>query len=258
MSGVYQVVRLVPTCPVQVAKDVGNLAMAKMLEEAAGEEIRCAREGELSHADEKKFKQLQNSTERELLTATWMNSRCRCWVVLPEVGAGDPRLQNFRFKQVLVDESTQATEPECLIPIMMGAKQIVLVGDHCQLGPVSTSKFAEFQWDSMGHRSRDMPMFFLNSTGAEEISASGTSYLNRTEDFILLSCVRSNQCHITFSKPMRLPSRYFAKGPIGAEDYYRGPAAAAAASSSNGYGQGRYSEDRVQCDTPWLDMLLWN
>lgn len=26
--------------------------------------------GELSHADEKKFKQLQNSTERELLTVT--------------------------------------------------------------------------------------------------------------------------------------------------------------------------------------------
>ena len=24
-----------------------------------------------------------------------------------KVGAGDPRLQNFRFKQVLVDESTQ-------------------------------------------------------------------------------------------------------------------------------------------------------
>lgn len=25
------------------------------------------------------------------------------------------------------------------------------------------------------------------------------------------------RCHITFSKPMRLPSRYFARGPIGAE-----------------------------------------
>jgi len=217
----------------------------------------------------------------------------------------------------------------------------------------------------------DMPMFFYNSTGGEEISASGTSYLNRTEasnieklvtyflkagvkphqigvitpyegqrayicnvfqrqtafshkayeeievasvdsfqgrekDFILLSCVRSNQnqgigflndprrlnvaltrakyglvicgnakvlgkqfrsqpslwvnllchykkyelvvegalsnlrqCHITFSKPMRLPSNYFARGPIASEvntfdeanrgdrnfdmDYYRGP-----------------------------------
>ena len=38
--------------------------------------------------------------------------------------------------QVLVDESTQATESEALIALVMGAKQMVLVGDHCQLGPV--------------------------------------------------------------------------------------------------------------------------
>mmetsp|Transcript_33782 Transcript_33782/g.93340 ORF Transcript_33782/g.93340 Transcript_33782/m.93340 type:complete len:1076 (-) Transcript_33782:467-3694(-) len=353
--------------------------------------------GELSHADEKKFKQLQNATERELLQAADV-------ICTTCVGAGDPRLSNFRFKQVLVDESTQATEPECLIPIMMGAKQIVLVGDHCQLGPVIMCKKAakaglhqslferliflgirpvrlevqyrmhpclsefpsqsfydgslqngvtlnerlyagiEFPWPKP-----DMPMYFYNSTGVEEISASGTSYLNRTEagnieklvtyflkagvkphqvgvitpyegqrayicsvfqrqtafshkayeeievasvdsfqgrekDFILLSCVRSNQnqgigflndprrlnvaltrakfglvicgnakvlgkqfraqpslwvnllchykkyelvvegalsnlrqCHITFSKPMRLPSKYFARGPIASE-----------------------------------------
>jgi regulator of nonsense transcripts 1 len=311
---------------------------------------------------------------------------------------------------------------------MMGAKQIVLVGDHCQLGPVIMCKKAakaglhqslferliflgvrpvrlevqyrmhpclsEFPSQSFYDGSLqngvtlnerlyagidfpwprpDMPMYFYNSTGAEEISASGTSYLNRTEaaniekmvtyflkagvkpyqigvitpyegqrayicsvfqrqtafshkayeeievasvdsfqgrekDFILLSCVRSNQnqgigflndprrlnvaltrakyglvicgnakvlgkqfrsqpslwvnllchykkyelvvegalsnlrqCHITFSKPMRLPSKYFARGPVAAEvgagmeadarnagrqfdmDYYRGP-----------------------------------
>jgi hypothetical protein len=47
-----------------------------------------------------------------------------------------------RSAQVLVDESTQATEPECLIPILTGAKQLVLVGDHCQLGPVVVSKRA--------------------------------------------------------------------------------------------------------------------
>jgi len=314
-----------------------------------------------------------------------------------------------------------------LIPVMMGAKQIVLVGDHCQLGPVIMCKKAakaglhqslferliflgirpvrlevqyrmhpclsEFPSQSFYDGSLqngvtlnerlyagidfpwprpDMPMYFYNSTGAEEISASGTSYLNRTEasnieklvtyflkagvkpyqvgvitpyegqrayicsvfqrqtafshkayeeievasvdsfqgrekDFILLSCVRSNQnqgigflndprrlnvaltrakyglivcgnakvlgkqfrsqpslwvnllchykkyelvvegalsnlrqCHITFSKPMRLPSKYFARGPIAQEvreefdpdrrpgsqfdmDYYRGP-----------------------------------
>ena len=30
---------------------------------------------------------------------------------------GDPRLANFRFRQLLIDESTQAMESECLIPI---------------------------------------------------------------------------------------------------------------------------------------------
>ena len=34
--------------------------------------------------------------------------------------------------------------------------------------------------------------------------------------FLTFSVVR---CHITFSKPMRLPSRYHAKGPIGAEAF---------------------------------------
>lgn len=41
---------------------------------------------------------------------------------------------------MLIDESTQATEPECLIPIVKGAKQVILVGDHCQLGPVIMCK----------------------------------------------------------------------------------------------------------------------
>jgi AAA domain len=47
---------------------------------------------------------------------------------------------NLRCPQVLVDESTQASEPECLMPIVLGAKQVVLVGDHCQLGPVIMNK----------------------------------------------------------------------------------------------------------------------
>ena len=40
------------------------------------------------------------------------------------VGAGDPRLSKFRFRSVLVDESTQATEPECMIPVVVGCKQV--------------------------------------------------------------------------------------------------------------------------------------
>jgi regulator of nonsense transcripts 1 len=92
-------------------------------------------QGELSSSDEKKYKALKRATEREILQSADVIC-CTC------VGAGDPRLSNFRFRQVLIDESTQATEPECLIPLVLGVKQVVLVGDHCQLGPVIMCKKA--------------------------------------------------------------------------------------------------------------------
>ena len=185
--------------------------------------------GELSAQDEKKFKQLRRATERELLMAADV-------ICTTCVGAGDPRLMGFRFTKVLIDETTQATEPECMIPIVMGAKQLVLVGDHCQLGPVVMCKKAgkaglnqslfermvalgvkpvrlqvqyrmhpilsEFPSNTfydgtlqngVTQAEREMfaiefpwpvaskPMMFYISTGAEELSASGTSYLNRTE-----------------------------------------------------------------------------
>ncbi|KAH9251065.1 hypothetical protein BASA81_011125 [Batrachochytrium salamandrivorans] len=73
--------------------------------------------------------------ERELLASADVVC-CTC------SGAGDPRLEGIRFRRVLVDEATQATEPESLIPIVMGCEQFILVGDHCQLGPVVMSKRA--------------------------------------------------------------------------------------------------------------------
>lgn len=42
----------------------------------------------------------------------------------------------------MVDESTQATEPEVLVAIVRGVRQLILVGDHCQLGPVILCKKA--------------------------------------------------------------------------------------------------------------------
>lgn len=188
-------------------------------------------QGELTAADEKRFRRLKAASERDLLRAADVIC-CTC------VGAGDPRInnRNFRFRYVLVDESTQATEPECLIPLVLGAKQVVFVGDHCQLGPVVMCKQAaraglsqslferlvilgvrplrlqvqyrmhpclsefpsntfyegtlqngvtveerimkgvDFPWPIPGK-----PMFFYACLGAEEISGSGTSYLNRSE-----------------------------------------------------------------------------
>jgi regulator of nonsense transcripts 1 len=150
-------------------------------------------------------------------------------------GAGDPRLANFRFRRLLIDEATQAVEPESMIPLVMGTKQLILVGDHCQLGPVILNKAAaraglsqslferlmllgvkpvrlavqyrmhpaisEFPSNTfyegalqngitVAERTRpqvlfpwptDRPHMFYVQLGSEEISASGTSYLNRTE-----------------------------------------------------------------------------
>lgn len=185
--------------------------------------------GELSSQDEKKFKQLTKAAEREILNNADVVC-CTC------VGAGDPRLSKMKFRNVLIDESTQSAEPECMIPLVLGCKQVVLVGDHKQLGPVIMNKKAakaglnqslferlvnlgikpvplkvqyrmhpalsDFPANMFyggelhngvteGERNRrdvdfpwpraDRPMMFWSNLGREEISASGTSYLNRTE-----------------------------------------------------------------------------
>lgn len=49
--------------------------------------------GELSSSDEKKYKALKRATEREISQSADVIC-CTC------VGAGDPRLANFRFRQV--------------------------------------------------------------------------------------------------------------------------------------------------------------
>ncbi|SPQ20996.1 eca76333-605f-4abb-92be-fccacf2a050c [Thermothielavioides terrestris] len=186
-------------------------------------------QGGLQSQDEKKFRQLTRAAEREILNNADVVC-CTC------VGAGDPRLAKMKFRNVLIDESTQSAEPECMIPLVLGSKQVVLVGDHKQLGPVIMNKKAakaglnqslferlvklnltpirlkvqyrmhpclsefpsnmfydgslqngvtdaerlrkdvDFPWPVA-----EMPMMFWANMGNEEISASGTSYLNRTE-----------------------------------------------------------------------------
>ncbi|RKP11444.1 hypothetical protein BJ684DRAFT_12914, partial [Piptocephalis cylindrospora] len=188
-----------------------------------------ADQGELSRSDEARFKAARRVCEQEILQHAEV-ILCTC------VGAGDPRLSRLRFRTVLIDEATQATEPESIIPLVLGSKQVVLVGDHQQLGPVVMNKQAaraglsqslferlvllgvrplrlqvqyrmhpclsafpsnmfyegslqngvtsaerirphvDFPWPDPS-----APMLFYSCLGPEEISSSGTSYLNRTE-----------------------------------------------------------------------------
>eukprot|EP00978_Attheya_sp_CCMP212_P033263 scaffold133473_cov53-Attheya_sp.AAC.2 len=59
------------------------------------------------------------------------------------IGSGGDILDSMTFERVLVDEATQATEPAVLVPITRGCRQLVLVGDHCQLPPTVLSTRAE-------------------------------------------------------------------------------------------------------------------
>ncbi|EDQ92857.1 uncharacterized protein MONBRDRAFT_650, partial [Monosiga brevicollis MX1] len=185
--------------------------------------------GELSEADEKRFRTLQRIIEQELLRSADVIC-CTC------AAAGDRRVSGQTFRTVLIDEATQSTEPECMLPLVLGTRQCVMVGDHCQLGPVVMCKKAasaglsqslfercvllgirpvrlqvqyrmhpclsEFPSNTFYEGSLqngvtaserlmpavdfpwpvpETPMMFYASMGQEEISASGTSYLNRTE-----------------------------------------------------------------------------
>lgn len=89
--------------------------------------------GQLSMADERKYLELQKKAEKLVLDAAQVIC-CTC------IGAGDPRVVSRRFKSVLIDEATQATEPEALISLVHGVNQVIMVGDHRQLGPVLMNK----------------------------------------------------------------------------------------------------------------------
>lgn len=72
----------------------------------------------MSSVDEKRYRMLKKAAEKELLDAADVIC-CTC------VGAGDPRLARLKFHSILIDESMQATEPECMVPVILGAKQVI-------------------------------------------------------------------------------------------------------------------------------------
>lgn len=81
------------------------------------------------------YKKLMDSCELQVIAASEV-VMCTC------IGSGTWQLDGFKFDYVLIDECTQSSEPECLVPIVKGAKQLVLIGDQCQLGPVILNKQA--------------------------------------------------------------------------------------------------------------------
>ena len=150
-------------------------------------------------------------------------------------------LLNLKFEFVVVDEATQALEPEIIMCILKGAKHLVLVGDRNQLGSMvssnkaknlglSNSMFERFEdimvpsqmlspqyrmdpmiasfsnsmfygnlienfYPSRNYYNFEFPdpiedsIFFYHISSTEEISGSGSSYVNRYEADTIVSLI---------------------------------------------------------------------
>ena len=89
----------------------------------------------LSKKELASYKKLKERAERDIMRDAEV-------IVTTCASSFDKRLESFNFPIVLIDEATQACEPELLLPMLSGAKHVILVGDHCQLGPVIVNKEA--------------------------------------------------------------------------------------------------------------------
>lgn len=78
------------------------------------------------------------------------------------IGSGGDMLDSLGpLERVLVDEATQATEPAVVVPLMRGCRQLVLVGDHCQVRANTLGTFACFRKACLCHAMLKFPPIFL-------------------------------------------------------------------------------------------------
>ncbi|XP_059844469.1 RNA helicase Mov10l1 [Hypanus sabinus] len=134
----------------------------------------------------------------------WEAARCRIIIstcssaaLFYQIG-----LRNGHFTHVFVDEAGQASEPECLIPLLLISGkdgQIVLAGDPMQLGPIQKSKIAKTYGLSISLLERLMtrPLYSRNDI----LCASG-SY----NPFFVTKLLNNYRSH---SSLLDLPSKLF-------------------------------------------------
>ncbi len=102
--------------------------------------MRGGKEKGLAHRDLsrgwKEVKRIEGEIRDDILDRAQVLC-CTC------IGSGHEILDGRKFPRVLIDEATQATEPAALVPLVRGARQVVLIGDHRQLPPTVISRRAE-------------------------------------------------------------------------------------------------------------------
>ena len=85
--------------------------------------------GAAADSDERLLSELQEAVNDEAMRRADV-------VVCTTMTAGGPEIARQVFRLVVIDEAAQATEADTVVPLILGAERLVLVGDHRQLGPV--------------------------------------------------------------------------------------------------------------------------
>eukprot|EP00928_Gymnodinium_smaydae_P028365 TRINITY_DN21647_c0_g1_i1.p1 TRINITY_DN21647_c0_g1~~TRINITY_DN21647_c0_g1_i1.p1 ORF type:complete len:1434 (-),score=328.59 TRINITY_DN21647_c0_g1_i1:95-4396(-) len=112
---------------------------------------------------EKRLRQRQE--EHRMRMAILQDAEVVCCTT---ISSGGDMLKDIKFKAILIDEVAQATETSTIVPIVLrGARQLILVGDHCQLPPAVLSREAELRGLSLSIYSRltsaGVPSAFLDT-----------------------------------------------------------------------------------------------
>ena len=85
--------------------------------------------GDLNGKDYYRYKKIITEKEKEIISDYEL-------IITTVNNSFDRRIYDYEFPIVIIDECTQALEPDCLLPLIHKAEYVVLIGDDKQLGPI--------------------------------------------------------------------------------------------------------------------------
>ncbi|MBT8219051.1 MAG: AAA family ATPase [Bacteroidia bacterium] len=91
------------------------------------------------HREAKELRKWARELEDRLVEEIIRESQVICTTL---IGAASDRLKGLTFQTVIIDEASQALEPECWTAILK-AKRVIFAGDHLQLPPTVKSQTAK-------------------------------------------------------------------------------------------------------------------
>ena len=117
----------------EIAKDIEKNPKLKKITELSEKRMKY---GLLKGEDFDKYKKIMEEYQYKIINSSP--------IILSTLNnSADPRIARCNFPIVIIDEATQALEPDCILSLCHNAQMVILIGDEKQLGPTIISKDSE-------------------------------------------------------------------------------------------------------------------